>query len=207
MRSINLTATLALLISCTRAQAQTGSSHSAWIASAVVAHNSFDGASSDPVSIPGAVVSFQPGDHLGITAGVGRRFGSWELGLGLGYLTTNLVVEGDGADVKEKTEPWRRLRLELLVGRRLVRLGQGGLILAIGPTLDNWETGSFDGRIAAGGCGQISLVLPLGSRFALENRASIGWSASPFTENDAPAGVERKNLQTLELGAGLRVRL
>jgi len=207
MRLMNLAAALVLLVSPTEARAQAGASHSKWITSAVMAHNSFSGASRDAVSFPGAVVSFQPGDHLGVSLGIARRFGAWELGLGLGYLTTNLAIEGNGANIRDDTEPWRRLRVELLGARRLIHLGQGGLALAAGPTLDSWETGSFDGNLVVGGRIQLSLVLPLGSRFAVENRASMGWSPSPFTENDTPAGVERKTLRTLELGAGFRVRL
>ncbi len=199
-----------LVLSCSFIVAQAKAQaepHSSWIASVVVAHNSFDGASRDAVSFPGAVVSLQPGDHLGVSLGLARHFGAWELGLGLGYLTTNLEIDGNGANIKDETEPWRRLRVELLVARRLIDIGQGGLALAAGPTLDNWETGSFEGNLVVGGRVQLSLVLPLGNRFAVENRAGIGWSSSPFTESDAPAGVERKTLRTLELGAGLRVRL
>jgi len=207
MRPMTAAIASLFLATSTKAEAQATASHSGWIASAVVVHNTFDGASRDPVSFPGAVVSFQPGDHLGITLGLARRFGVWELGLGLGYLSTNLVIEGNGASIRDETEPWRRLRVELLGSRTLIQLGQGGLALAAGPTLDSWETGSFEGNLVAGGRIQLSLLLPLGNRFAVENRAGIGWSSSPFTEGDAPAGVERKTLQTLELGAGIRLHL
>jgi hypothetical protein len=207
MRLISLAAAFLLLVSSAEAQAEAAASGAGWIASAVVAHNGFDGASRDAVSFPGAVVSLQPGNHLGVTLGIARHFGAWELGLGLGYLTTNLELDGNGANIRDESEPWRRLRVELLVARRLIHVGQGGLALATGPTLDSWETGSFAGKLVVGGRIQLSLLLPLGGRFGLENRAGIGWSSSPFTKGDTPAGVERKTLRTLELGAGLRVRL
>ena len=210
MRVISVATAYGVFCSLSTASAQVSAAPapgSAWIASVVVAHNSFDGASRDASSVPGAVISLQPGNHLGVSVSLARRIGLWELALGLGYLTTNLEADGDGVNLLYETEPWRRLRAELLLARRLVRLGQGALLLSAGPTLDSWETGSFEGSVVAGGRAQLSLVLPLGGRLSLENRAGIGWSGSPFTENDTPAGVERKSLRTLELGAGLRVRL
>jgi hypothetical protein len=179
----------------------------AWAVALTVAHNSFDGASRDTVSVPGTEVSLRPGDRLGITATLSRRIGRWDLGLGLGYLSTHLLADGETLELRDKSEPWRRLRAEVLLAYRLVTFSQGALALGAGPTIDGWDTSSFDGRIVAGGQVRLSLDLTIAGRFTLLNQASLGWSGSPFTDQDVPSGAEQKTLRTLTLGSGLKVGL
>jgi|GEM_PF-740670 len=207
MRLKNLPTALLLVAGFTTAQAQAARPHSGWSVSAVVAHNSFNGATRDTVTIPGTEVSFLPASHFGMGASVDRHLGRWRLGFGLGYLSTHLLAKTGTAELRDKTEDWYRLRAEMLLSYTLLPLSHGALALGAGPAIDGWSTGSFDGRIVAGGQLRLSLDLDITGSLALVNQASIGWSGSPFTENDTPAGVERKTLRTLELGAGLRVRL
>jgi len=178
-----------------------------WVVSFDLDHGSFAGGSLDTASVPGMRIIVLPANHFAMTAGLARRFGLWELGLGLGRLTTYVQAEGPAVEYQDKTQPWYRYRLELLFARRLLRFPQGRLALRAGPTLDVWAGGGFEGRVTPGGRAEMSLELKLGGPVEVANRVGIGWSASPFTANDTPPGVERKPLRTLALGTGLRIRL
>lgn len=168
--------------------------------------SSFAGASRDTMAIPGVSTEVRPEPRLGLQAELSWSGAAWEASLGLGFASGHLKADNSVLALEDKSTTCRRFRVSGSVGRRLAALGQNSLLLEAGPTVDRWSMTSFEGRFSFGAQMRLRFRVPLG-RLDLENFAALGWSTSPFSPGDLPAGAQRLALRSLSVGSGLRYRL
>lgn len=201
-RTVLAALALVLLARPTAGQSRPGG----WALGLSGSKSSFAGASRDTLAVPGVRTEVRPEPKLGVQAELSWSNAVWEASLGLGFATGHLKADNSVLALEDKTTTCRRVRLSGSLGRRLAAVGQNSLLLEAGPTVDRWSMTSFQGRFSFGAQMRLRFRVPLG-RLDLENFAALGWSTSPFSPADLPAGAERLALRSFSLGGGLRYRL
>ncbi|MFI5209929.1 MAG: hypothetical protein ACHQ2E_05750 [Gemmatimonadales bacterium] len=173
-----------------------------WAAGLQAAWNGFSGGATD--SLESRVL---PSDRFGFSALGTRELGEWVLRLELSVAPGHLAGSDSGSTVElvQLKTSMPRYRIEPLVGRKLANLGEGAVVLYLGPTLDWWRLEGFT-RFTIGGEVRLALQAPLG-RLVLENYIGFGLAPQPFPSEELDPAITTHTLETLALGLSLRVRL
>ncbi|HSE45268.1 MAG TPA: hypothetical protein VLA89_08050, partial [Gemmatimonadales bacterium] len=203
MRAGILALILGLIAGSTQAQVKSTVDRS-WQLRIAAGWQDFNGGAEDTTT--SVNIEVRPSNSIGFELGLARRWDAWEGRLDLGYARGSLYGESNDAAIKDKTTRSLRLRASFTIARRIVSFEGSRLQLEAGPTFDYWDTETLSQRGSVGGRVGLSLLMPLGGMI-LENNVGLGISASPFSENDIPAGARMKTFTTFSVGAGLRLPL
>ncbi len=173
-----------------------------WAAGLELSYNAFAGGATGPQGSKAF-----PSDRFAYAVVGSRELGAWLLRLEAGYAPGHLAARDSGATVEitQLTTSMPRTRIEPLVGRSVARMGNGALLLYLGPTLDWWRLDGFT-RFTIGGEARLALQAPLG-RLVLENYIGFGLAPQPFPAEELDPTITTHTLQTFTLGLSLRVRL
>lgn len=191
------------LVASRPAAAQSGEG---WSLGVSVARESFAGAATDTVTVPGQRVEVTPTPRLGVDVTIGRHRGPWEFGLRAGYAGGSLRAKTDGFILDDRSGGVNRWRIGLWVGRRIATFEHVSASLLAGPELERWSASGIGDRTTLGGRAGLALRVPLG-RLTLEHTASFGVSESPFRRAALPAGATTHTMRTWSMGLGLRMHL
>jgi hypothetical protein len=146
----------------------------------------FSRGATDTSEVPDVRASLRPTARLGVHLGLSRSLGAWEADIGAEYAGGQVEAYNAALKIVDRTAPITRYRIGDAVGRRLIGAGAGYFAVLLGPTVDMW---AVDGehRVRVGGEVRVALRLPLG-KVELENRITVGLSASPIEADDVGAG-------------------
>lgn len=165
----------------------------------------FYGGIRDTAATDEASGTLRPAGRLGVRLGLHRAFGSWEVALELGLAKGHVAASNELVSIEDRSSNVNRYRIAPSAGVRLLRIGGGGVGVAVGPTFDRWALPGED-RWRIGGEMRVALHLPVG-RFEFENRVAFGISGSPVTRDDLGEDFGSGSLRLLSFGAGLRLGL
>ena len=177
-----------------------------WNLTLGISRDAFTGASSDTTTLPGTTVEVAPAPRLALEAGVRRRSGAWEIGVGIGYAAGALRARTEELLLDDRTGDVVRYRAALLVGRTLTPLGAATLVAIAGPALDHWEAGGIGNRTTVSGRAGLALRLPLGG-LDFENTLTFGIGQSPFRQRTLPPEAKVHSLRTWSVGVGFGLGL
>jgi hypothetical protein len=175
-----------------------------WALTFGVSRESFSGASRDTSTVPGLQVDVVPTPRVAFELGLAREIGRWELGLGLGYAPGDIRATTEDLNFDDRTSGVSRFRAALRLGREVARLDAARLLLEGGVGVDYWRADVTGDRTTVAGTLGARLRVPLGSGFALENRALFTLGGSPFKKSALPPEAEVRSLRTWSFGVGLR---
>jgi len=186
--------------------AQEESAGSRWVVRLGLSRDAFTGASQDTTTFPGSTVEVVPTPRLAVEIGLGRRLGSWELGLSGGYAGGGLRASTEALFVDERTGGANRYRASLMVRREVARLEAAALSVTMGLLADLWRVSSMGDRTSLGARGGAVLAIPLSRRLALENAALVSVGSGPFRKADLPRDAKVSPMWTWSFGVAVRVR-
>ena len=181
------------------------SDHPTWSVTLALEGVRFAAAARDTAAPAASAADLRPSGRVGVRLALRRAIGGWGVELAAGWAQGNVEAANEAVAIRDRTADLSRYRLAPGVERVLGRLGGGELALGASPTLDLW---SLDGdtRLRVGAeCG-LALRLPVG-RASVENRISVGVSASPLEVSDLGQEFELGRLRAVAFSVGVRVPL
>jgi hypothetical protein len=177
-----------------------------WNLGLSVARESFTGAATDTVTVPGQRVEVTPTPRLNVEIAIDRSRGPWEFGLRAGYAGGSLRAKTDALILDDRSGGVNRWRMGLWVGRSIVTFQHATVSLLLGPGVERWSARGIGDHTTFGARAGLALRVPLG-RLTLEHTASLGVSGTPFRRAALPAGATTRTMRTWSLGLGLRMHL
>lgn len=172
-----------------------------WAAGLEFGYNIFAGGVTDPQES-----RVLPSDRFDLTVLGAREIGPWALRMEVGFAPGHLTGQDSGStlEVTRLDTSLPRYRIEPMVGRSIVQIGSGRLMLYVGPTLDWWR---LDGetRFTVGGEGRLAIQAPLG-RLVLEDYLGFGIAPQPYPPGELTPDLTTHPTETLALGFSLRYR-
>jgi hypothetical protein len=151
--------------------------------------------------------SFRPYRPTTFGAGLVRRAGKVGFGLRLRYASAGLALEGSEALVAAKgVFTIYSASPELIY--RIAMVGPGNqLLLHGGPLFEVWSISNEDSQSRLGMQAAVSLLVPLGGRFAGTLSAGVAVTPSPFASDQLDTGFERRAFWRRRVAGGLEYRL
>ncbi|HEU4680094.1 MAG TPA: hypothetical protein VFS51_00025 [Gemmatimonadales bacterium] len=151
--------------------------------------------------------SFRPYRPTTFGAGLVRRGRRVGFGLRLRHASAALAFEGSDALVAAKGI-FTVYSASPEVIYRVTTVGAGNLLLLHGgPLFELWSVSNEDSQRRVGIQGAVSLLVPLGRRFAGTFSAGAAVTPSPFQSDQLDAGFERRALWRRRVAGGLEYRL
>ena len=151
--------------------------------------------------------SFRPYRPTTFGAGLVRRAGPVGFGLRLRYASATLALEGSDALVGAKGV-FTVYSAAPEVIYRIATVGAGNqLLLQGGPLFEIWSVIDEDSRSRVGVQAAVSVLVPLGGRFAGTLSAGAAVTSSPFTSDQLDTGFERRALWRRRVAGGLEYQL
>jgi hypothetical protein len=154
----------------------------------------------------GEATDFGPSPGLAVSLGVARHLGAWEVSLAADSRPSVLRASDSVSDLQLSSLSFGRTGLALTLGRQLARTASASVFAGAGLRLDGWTLPEDVLHWRAGTEAHLALRFGSGS-VSLEDRVTIGISASPFDTADLPEGYERSALRWMSVEIGLRVGL
>ena len=151
--------------------------------------------------------SFRPHRPTVFLVGVERRAGKLAVGIGLGYSTAGLALEGaEGLTAINGIFTVYSVSPELIY--QIASFGsENRLRLHAGPVLEVWTVVNGGSETRAGGQAALSLTVPLGTKLEGSMTAGAALIPSPFARGQLDTGFERQALWRRRLAVGLAYRL